>query len=130
MSTVYDDSRYGIEKVITFPIVNFAANAANTIFATLTTTEDILPIEFGSWVTTAISGGGGSVAFALQKTGAALVALGSITIATGTAVGANSTATLTSTTALSSGDILIVKLTTSNTAGAVQPYLKYRAKFV
>ncbi len=128
MGTVYNDARYGVEKVITFPAINFAAAVLNSVRATITLTEAITPIEFGAWVSTTIATSS-AIAMDLNITGTALVALGTITIVSATAVGVNGTATLTSTTSISNGDILIIRATTSSTAGAAVPYLKYREKF-
>jgi len=130
MGTMYDDARYGIEKTLTFPIVN-TAGAHAAIYATLTLTEDITLVSLGGICTTAISASGALPTITISKSATALTVLGTLTVPSGVAIGSALTPTTTlTTTGLSSGDILLIKLATSGLGGSASVILRYRERFV
>lgn len=130
MSTRYDDARYGVEKILTLPIIN-TAGAHGTIYATLTLTEDITLVSLGGLVTTAISASGALPTVTIVKSGSSNVTLGTLTVASGIAKGGEVTATTTlTTTSLSNGNIFLIKLATSGLGGSFSAILKYRERFV
>lgn len=126
MSKVYDDSRYGIEKILTFPSTSMVITNSER---SITLTEDILPTELGIWVTTAFTlTGAVAGVLTLYKSGAALTQVGALTVYSGAAVYVNPKTTTFTSTGLASGDILVIRTTTSDSTGIGTPYLKYRAK--
>ncbi len=128
MGKQYDDSRYGIEKILTLPIVTLTST--DTIYATLTLTEDITLVSFGLIITTAVTAAGTLATVTIIKSAAANTTLGTLTVASGTALGASTSTTTLTTTSLSSGDTFIVKAAASAVAGAGQAFVKYRERFI
>ena len=129
MSKSYDDSRYGIEKVVTFPTMTLVG-AINAIGVTLTLDEDWTLVELGAWVTTALSSTGASGSISLNKSAAALTQLGTLSIPNGSAIGTNKSTTTLSTTQLANGDVMVIRLEASNLAGVITPYLRYKERVV
>jgi len=127
MSKTYADSRYGIEKILTFPSVTLSAAAATG--GALYFTEDITIIEFGLMISTAITATGTAASLDLRK-GASILA--TLTSATGTTALGSTLRTTTgiSSTSISNADTLLVATVLTGSAGAGIPYIKYRERFV
>ena len=127
MSKQYDDARFGVNKILTFPgHVDSISAAGNR--SQITFDEDISLVEFGIVVTETYTGGGALATVQLRE---GSTVLGAITIASSTAIGAIvSTRTLT-TTAIDSGNTLIFYHNLSClTVGECDGYVIYRERFV
>ena len=128
MSKQYDDARFGVSKILTFPghcdNIAAAGNVSHVVFD-----EDVILTEFGVVMTETMNITAGSTATVQLREGATV--LGEITLGTGSAIGnVYSTTTLT-TTAINSGDTLIFYRNVSTlTIGECDGYIKYRERFV
>ena len=127
MGNAYDNSRYGITKILTFPgedksYLNTPKNISHVVF-----NEDIILTEFGVVITQVYTAGGALAVVELRE---GSTVLGSITIASASAVGAVISTTTLTTTAIDNGDALVFYHTTScTTTGKCDGYIKYRERF-
>ena len=127
MSKSYDDSRYGIEKILTLPTMVVSSGSIGSAF---TLDEDWTLVEFGAWCTTSLLSAAVSAQISINKSAAALTQLGTLTLLSNTIIGWVKSTTTLSTTQLASGDVMVIRLETSNGAGAVTPYLRYKERVV
>ena len=126
MGNFYDDARFGIEKILTFPGKIDSSAAAYTA-SPLVFTEDITITEFGIVVTEAYSAGG-SVASAQLREGA--VVLGNISIPTGSALGTLITAAALTAGNISRADTLtLFSNLSAGAAGECVGFIKYNTRY-
>ena len=123
MSQAYSDSRYGVEKILTFPSITPSSTG---IKARIVLTEDIVISELGAFITTALTSGLGMIT--LQESA------GVVGLATLTLTGAISTTlrqtTILNSTAANSGETIVINVSTAADSGVIVPYIKYKANFV
>jgi len=127
MGQAYDDSRYDVCKILTFPgeeksFLRAPGNVSHVVFD-----EDIILTEFGVVITQVYTAGGALAQVQLRE---GSTVLGSITIASASAVGAVLSTTTLTTTAIDKGNTLIFYHSVSNTTtGKCDGYIKYRERF-
>jgi len=126
MSKQYDDSRYGVTKILTFPghcdLIAAAGNVSHVVFD-----EDIILTEFGVVITEYVTG----VATATVQLREGSTVLGAITVPSLSIIGTVLSTTTLTTTAINSGDTLIFYKNLSNiTTGECDGYIKYKQRFV
>ena len=126
MSKQYDDSRYGVTKILTFPghcdLTAVAGNVSHVVFD-----EDIILTEFGVVITEYVTG----VATATVQLREGSTVLGGITVPSLSIIGTVLSTTTLTTTAINSGDTLIFYKNLSNiTTGECDGYIKYKERFV
>lgn len=127
MSKIYDDSRYGVEKILTFPGHSDLIAAIGTV-SQINFSEDIILTEFGVVISEVITAGGTLPVMSLME---GATELGSISIASASAVGTLVTTVTLTTTSISRGDtIMLYRKTSCATTGECDGYIKYRERFV
>ncbi len=127
MGKAYDDARFGIEKVLFFPI-SAALTTATTIGA-MYFTEDITITEFGFFCTTNMSGAAAvpPTIKLIELGGTALVTL---TLPTSGVVGSlTRTASIDTGNSISVGDTLVCMGVATAGAGVGVPYIKYKPRY-
>jgi hypothetical protein len=126
MGKHYDDPRFGVNKILTFPgHCDCIAAAGNR--SQMTFDEDVVLVEFGIVVTEAITGGGALATVQLRESS---TVLGSITVPSASAIGTLITTVTLTTTAIDATDTLIFYGNLSClTIGEVDGYVKYRERF-
>jgi len=131
MSGSYDDSRFGVEKLLTFPghcdSVSAAGNPGGTV-SHIVMPEDIVLSEFGI-VITEIYTNGGALCTVTLRDGSTQIA--TISIPSASTVGTVLSTTTITTTSINKADALhFYNGLTSITLGECDGYVKYRARFV
>lgn len=127
MSQTYDNARFGVEKILTFPSHCDLISAIGTICA-VNISEDVVLTEFGVCVSEAITLAGTLPVVTIQE---GSTVLGTITIPSGTAIGVLITTTTLTTTNLNAGDTLLFYRNTScASVGELDGYVKFRERFV
>lgn len=127
----YEDSRYGVQKVLIFPISADLTSAADV--GTFDFTENIKIVELGIIVSTTVAADTTAPVVALKEGSTELATL---TVADGSAAGdVVKTTTIASDSAISSGDTLTFNVKTAaadagTAAGAGNIYIKYQERFV
>jgi len=129
MSKTYDDPRFAVSKLLTFPghcdSVSAAGNPGGTV-SHIVLPEDIVLTEFGVVITEIYTNGGALCTVILKK---GSTQIGTITIPSASAVG-TVLSTTTLTTSADSGDALhFYNGLTSITLGECDGYVKYRERF-
>lgn len=126
MSKQYDDSRFGIEKILTFPgEANVGDNHGNA--SQMSFNEDIILTEFGIVITERYTAGGTGVVQLRESS----TVLGQISTTSVSVIGTLLTTVTLTTTAINRGDTLILYAsTTCFSTGKCRGYIKYRERFV
>lgn len=125
MSKSYEDSRFGVEKVLTFPSVTLSS--APYTLAQFYATEDMYITEIGVMVTTKVSGS--TAPTLLLAEGATTLA--TLSVPTDSAIGALVRSTSVTNSNISNTDTLVLRTAvTATTGGVATPYIKYRERFV
>ena len=125
MTTGYSDSRYGVQKVLTFPSVTLSA--ASATLCQFLVPENIELVEFGLMVTTKIS----SLSAPTLIIAEGATVLGTLSCPTETAASSLIRTTSLTTTNFNSGDTLVLRhATTATNSGVGTPYLKYKERYV
>jgi hypothetical protein len=127
MSRQYDDSRFGVEMILTFPghcdNITAAGNVSQIPFS-----QDVTLVEFGIVVTEAFSAG-----FATQPTmelREGSVVLATISIPSASAIGTVlTTTTLTANTIDKADTLIFYRSITALTSGECDGYVKIRERF-
>jgi hypothetical protein len=129
MGGFYDDSRYGVEKILTSHIDN-DISAAAVADELVVLHEAINIVEFGFIVTTAITAGGEITQVQIRTAASAVVA--TLSIPTGTAVNTRlRTTTGISQNIFGAGDTLLFQTELTNTGpGAGKMYIVYKERYV
>ena len=127
MSKQYDDSRFGVSKILTFPghcdNITAAGNVSHVVFD-----DDIILTEFGVVVTEVFTAGGALATVQLRE---GSTVLGAITIASASAVGTVlSTTTLTTTAINATNTLIFYRNASCLTLGECDGYIKYRERYV
>jgi hypothetical protein len=126
MSRVYDDARYAVEKVLTFPghcdCIVAAGNISQVPFS-----ENITLTEFGVVITEAVSGAGPLCIVQLRE---GSVVLATITVPSASAIGTVITTTTLTASSIDVADTLIFyRSITCLTVGELDGYVKYKERF-
>lgn len=122
----YASDMFGIEKILTIPLLADLSTTGNAV--SLVMTEDITITELAFIQETAASAAGAAAVVALKES---TTELASLTIPTATAAGVISRqTTITSATAIASGDTLVFNKKTSSGTGKGYFVMKYRPRYV
>jgi hypothetical protein len=126
MTKQYDDARFGVEKVLTFPghcdCINAGANISQIIFS-----EDVTLLEFGVVITETVTAAGDLCTVQLRESSTVLA---TISIPSASAIGAVVTTTTLTATNISSGDTLIwYRDASCQSVGECDGYIKYRERY-
>ena len=126
MSKQYDDSRYGVEKVMWLPLVTLAAgDGASKNYLQFTVTENMTVTELGFRITTTLSGNAAGSFTITESAGGSVVATLTFTSGQAAAVIPIKQTTMTSANALSNGSVMNFNMLLPISAGAGYPYIKY-----
>ena len=128
MGKQYDDSRFGVLKILTFPghcdLISAAGNISQMTFE-----EDIILTEFGVVMTETMNITAASIATVQLREGSTV--LGEISLGTGSTIGSIYSTTTLTTTAIDAGNTLIWYRNVSTlTIGECDGYVKYRERYV
>jgi hypothetical protein len=126
MAKVYDDGKFGVEIVLTFPghcdNVSAAGNISQIPFS-----QDVVLTEFGIVVTETFTAGGVLSTCQLRE---GSVVLATVSIPSASAIGAVVTASALTASNIASADTLIFYRNLSAvTSGECDGYVKYRARY-
>lgn len=124
MSNLYDDSKFGVTKIMTLASVTVTNSGTVVRFIAPT---DMYITEMGLMVSTALSGCNTTITFS-GSTSATLASVACTSVAATAAVGTLFTSAACTSTA-TSGALLCVVLASAGNAGAVTPYIKYRSTY-
>ena len=125
-TTTYSNSRFGVEKIMTFPVMSMVT----PIDIVLTLTEDIIITEIVGNVTDKISGAAASMTVAIS-TADTSTTLATVSLPSDTDAGTASRQTTITTDELGvSGATLLVSAVLSAThLGSIAPYIKYKSVY-
>ena len=123
----YSNSKYGVEKMITFPLLTLTSDEDRL----LVLTEDIVVTEIGGFVTTVVSGIAGAT-MTVAASGASSTTIATVSAPTGGAAGDTvRQTTMTDADAGVSGSVLVLSVSLSNAGtGIMTPYIKYRSNYI
>ena len=125
MSATYDDARYGVEKILTFPSVTITNTGK---VAQIIVPTEVLVTELGYCVSTLLTGS----TFTLYLSSNAVTAgtISAVVCLSGVAVGTLQTSAAVTMTVSNGTTLMIGAANSSAGSGAINVFVKYRSKYV